>query len=161
MMPPKAILFDAGFTLVDPRVPVNETYLEKARRAGATIEAEDFHPAFMKHWRRVVVDYRSANPELLSSEEMERAAWVDFTRDLAKQFPTLSDRFDEWHRGLVEHFDGPEAWRLVPGAEELLASLAARSIRVAVVSNWHSSLDGILEGLGIRRHFEFVLTSAE
>jgi putative hydrolase of the HAD superfamily len=48
-----------------------------------------------------------------------------------------------------------------PGAEDALASLAAASLPVAVVSNWDISLSDTLEQLGLARHVAAVVTSAE
>lgn len=51
-------------------------------------------------------------------------------------------------------------FHLLPAAAECLASLTARGVKLAVVSNWDCSLVEVLEGLSIRRYFVHVAASA-
>jgi putative hydrolase of the HAD superfamily len=159
--PVTAILFDAGFTLVDLVRPVSEVYLEAACELGVVIDSAAFGVALKRRWRSLETDYRKKNPELTSSEEFERQAWRSFTAGLASDFPMLYERHREWHRLLVNHFDDPNAWRPAPSAIETLQALNANGVRTAVVSNWHSALPPILEAHGMARILSFILTSAD
>jgi REG-2-like HAD superfamily hydrolase len=156
-----AVLFDAGFTLIDLATPVADVYLGAARDVGAEIDASAFAESLKRRWASLESDYRKRNPDLTSSEEFERAAWRNFTGGIAEDFPCLLDHHADWHGRLVKHFDDPSAWRPAPFAHETLERLVARGIRLGVVSNWHSALLPILEAHDLRRHFSFVLTSAE
>ena len=157
----RTVFFDAGFTLVDLASPVLDVYLGAARDVGAEIDASAFGQSFNRCWMRLEEDYRKRCPELTSSEEIERGAWRSFTSGIAEEFPALLDRHADWHGRLVQHFDDPSAWRPVPDALTTLERLSASGLRMAVVSNWHSALIPILESHGLRKHFSFVLTSAE
>jgi putative hydrolase of the HAD superfamily len=157
----KAVLFDAGFTLVDLVTPVVEVYLGCARDLGAELDASTFGQSLKTHWSRLEADHRKKSPDLASSEEFERAAWRTFTRGIAREFPSLADRHGDWHSRLVKHFDDPSAWRPAPSAWETLQTLRDDGVRLAVVSNWHSALPPILAAHGLSPLFEFVLTSAE
>jgi putative hydrolase of the HAD superfamily len=156
-----AVLFDAGFTLVDLVTPVVEAYLGAARNVGAEIDASEFGRTLKRHWARLEDDHRKRNPDLTSSEEFERSAWRNFTGGIAADFPSLHDRHGDWHGLLVKHFDDPSAWKPAPFVLEVLRSLKARGIRMGVVSNWHSALHPILDAHGVKAMFDFVLTSAE
>ena len=159
--PITAVLFDAGFTVVDLVRPVVETYLGAARDVGAELDASAFGLALKRHWARIEEDHRKKNPDLTSSEEFERTAWRNFTVGVASEFPALHNRHGDWHGLLVKHFDDPSAWRPAPFALETLQNLKANGIRMAVVSNWHSALHSILDAHGVKSMFDFVLTSAE
>jgi len=157
----KAVLFDAGFTLVDLVTNPLDVYMGAARELGIELDPSEFGIAFKRCWVRLEEDYRKTCPELTSSEENERAAWRSFTNGLATEFPFLLDRHADWHARLVRHFDEPAAWKPAPHALETLERLSRSGIRLAVVSNWHSALLPILETHGLNRFLSFALTSAE
>lgn len=156
-----AVSFDAGFTLVEPQSSITETYLGVAKTLGVPIDREDFGAHLRASWRRIDRDFRSRHPTLHTSEEMERAAWREFTRAVAAPFPALLKKHARWHDLLVTHFDDPASWRPIAGAVETLDALAERDVVLAVTSNWHGALHGILEAMDLHRRFRVVLTSAE
>jgi putative hydrolase of the HAD superfamily len=61
---------------------------------------------------------------------------------------------------LFAAFADPALWRVYPEVEEVLIELRRRELRLAAVSNWDSRLPGLLEGLGLARHFDALLVSA-
>ncbi len=155
------VSFDAGFTLVEPRVPVPDVYHREARALGAEVEYGSFARRVADCWKTLDRAYRSAHPDLVTSEEIERRQWALFTADVAAPFPELVERHEVWHRRLVEHFDRPDSWRLIDGALEILEGLRDRGFVLAVISNWHGALHEILAGLDVTDRFDLVLTSAE
>lgn len=156
-----AVLFDAGFTLLEPVRSVGDVYYEKALSYDIDLDRNAFNDRLRVLWTNLRDEYRSRSPELLSSEEMERAAWRDFSAEVARPFPGLFDSHDAWLSELICHFDHPDAWRPIEGALELIYSLRAKGVRVGIVSNWHSALHEILKGHDITRHCEFVAVSSE
>src|SRR5690606_31963125 len=62
---------------------------------------------------------------------------------------------------LFELFAHPRPWRVFDDVEPVLADLERRGLRRAVGSNWDHRLHVLLERLGLKRRFDFVLTSAE
>jgi FMN phosphatase YigB (HAD superfamily) len=97
-------------------------------------------------------------PDHRTSDADELAAWSVLTRAIA-WFPELLARHPEWLAALIEKFDSPASWRVADGARELFATLRARGLRLAVVSNWHTALHRILDGLGLDAQFDLVLCS--
>ncbi|MEZ6194943.1 MAG: HAD family hydrolase [Planctomycetota bacterium] len=158
---PRAVFFDAGFTLVEPVRAVPEVYLEAAAALGAALDREAFLAHFGPTWRRVNLDYRSRHPGLETSEALEREAWRHFTRAVAAPFEALERVHEAWHDRLVAHFDAPASWRPIEGAREVLGTLRRRGIALAVVSNWHRALHRILAGLELDRDLDLVLTSSD
>jgi HAD superfamily hydrolase (TIGR01509 family) len=52
-------------------------------------------------------------------------------------------------------------FELLPGAADAVRELERLGLRLAVVSNWDIALAGYLRELGLARHFEAIVTSAE
>lgn len=157
----RAFFFDAGHTLLEPLSGVANVYYDTTKSIGINIPESDFHRHLALSWPRARREFRSAQPDLVSSEELERQAWRLFTREVARPFPELLARHEDWLRRLFAHFDRPEAWRPVTDAVAVLERLASDDKRVAIISNWHSTLHAILAFHGITDLVEFTLTSAE
>jgi putative hydrolase of the HAD superfamily len=153
--------FDAGHTLVEPDPPVAVAYLAEARSVGIELPEEEFRDRLRAQWSRLNTGYRMAADDLASSEELERQAWYRFTNELARPFPDLASRHEEWFARLIDHFDSPRAWRPVKGASEVLQRLRDLGMTAGVVSNWHAALHGILASHGMTPYLQFTLTSAE
>lgn len=61
---------------------------------------------------------------------------------------------------LVEHFRDQGHWRVYPEVEAVLAALRDAGYRLLVVSNWDSTLPGLLDRLDLTRRFDAVVVSA-
>lgn len=157
----RAVFLDAGFTLVEPTLPIADVYFREALALGIDLPKPVFDERLKEAWPRIVLDYRSRHPDLETSEELEREAWRLFTRAIASGFPALLDAHEVWLARLFAHFDGPAAWRPIDGAREAIDRMVDAGLVVGVVSNWHGSLHSILEGHGLNRRLSFVITSAE
>lgn len=156
-----AVFFDAGMTLLMPTVPVADAYLSGARRIGVEIDRDRFVARHAEAWKDLNDRYRSAHADLSTSDELERRAWFEFTRDVAGSFPELLPRHAAWLSELEAWFDSPAAWRPAEGAKRIVRTLRRRGVVCGVLSNWHTALHGILRGLDLHGEFDFVLTSAE
>lgn len=157
----KAILFDAGFTLLEPCLSISDVYYAAACALGVDVPRGEFDQCLQAAWPRARAEFRSGHADLSSSDDLEREAWRRFTREIARPFPQLTALHETWLSSLFAHFDAPPAWRLFPEVRETLEALRQRGIVLGVVSNWHSVLHGILAGHELTNLFAFVLTSAE
>ena len=150
----RAVFLDAGGTLLHEEPDRAEIYRQAAAAEGLEVPHDEM-------LRRM------------------RAAHAELPRELGSHF-----RYSEgWFSGLIEHvfarglgldrsrlasversifgrFADPRTFRLHAGARELVSALKARGIAVGVVSNWSERLPGILEGLGLARELDFVLSSS-
>lgn len=155
------VLLDAGFTLIDSVRSVGEVYFEiGCSLADDDLDRGTFFARMKELWPRLNRDYRSRHPELVSSEEIERRAWHDFTKEVARPFPSLTQRHAEWLERLIEYFDQASAWKVAPGGDRLLEELDGKGIHVVIVSNWHSALERILAGLDLAHRCHAIVTSA-
>lgn len=67
---------------------------------------------------------------------------------------------DEAFGRLRRHFRDPSSWAIYPDVPPVFAELSGRRLRLAVVSNWDSSLPELLKRLDLSRHLDEILVSA-
>ncbi len=154
----EAVLFDAGFTLLEPVRSVADIYAEAARGLGIAVEGAAMAAAVSKAFAGSARS--AAANDHRSSETWEREAWGALTREVAVEFPGLMDRHGAWLATLVEWFDRPESWRPAEGALQLLRALRRAGKRTAIVSNWHRALFEIANGTGVTGLVDAIFTSA-
>lgn len=158
-----AVLFDAGQTLVRVEPSVGDVYARVARDYGVEVEAAALEGAFRTLWKRL----RPAFPDnsgYRTSEDEERAWWRAMVEAVHVETDTreaFGARFEDYFHRLFELFARPEPWHVFDDVEPVLRALEREGIRRGVVSNWDHRLHVLLEGLGLKGWFEFVLTSAE
>ncbi len=148
----RAVTFDVGGTLIEPWPSVGGLYAEVAGRLGVgALDADGLDARFRAAWRTAHQG---------DGFDYSRRAWMDLVR---ATFSGLTGRAADpdlfgalWHR-----FTEPDAWRVFPDVVPCLEVLAARGLRIAVVSNWDGRLRPLLGRLGLADRFEFVVASAE
>ena len=154
----KAVFFDVGGTLIKVHPSVGEVYARHARPFGFTGAIEDIDRQFAVEWNRC------GGLSALGGAGGE-AAEKDFWRGLvARVFGHFGglDGFDAYFDVIYDAFRGGENWRIYEDvtASDILGTLKRRGVVLGVISNWDSRLFGILENMGLARHFDFVLASA-
>ena len=68
---------------------------------------------------------------------------------------------DEATAALHAAFSEPSTWAVFPEVRATLASLRAKGLRLAVISNWDSRLRPLLGKLGLAEEFEEIVVSSE
>jgi putative hydrolase of the HAD superfamily len=157
-----AVVFDAVGTLLLPFEAVGETYARLARAHGVAIPASRLEEAF----RRVLAAappnvHPGASPALAA--ERERGWWRQRVRETfraADQMARFED-FESFFARLWAHYGEAAAWRLAAGAKQCLDALAARGLRLGVLSNFDQRLRRVLAGLGLAERFEVVTLPAD
>ena len=145
----RAVTFDVGNTLIEPRVSVGETYAEIAAAHGvrglSPIEIETrFRAAFRAHGGAV-------------NTRDEWARIVDTTfAGLVTQPPS-----ETFFPALFEHFAQSSAWRIFDDVLPALDDLSQRGFRLGIISNWDARLRPLLTALGLGKHFEAIVVSCE
>jgi putative hydrolase of the HAD superfamily len=144
----RAVLFDAAGTLIDPRVPIGDTYARIAEKYGAGMSAWRVGDAFARVWRSApAMVYPGLAPD--ASARREREAWRAIVRQtyLAADSAIRPSDFDACFEELFAHYATGAAWRVRAGAIEALTELRARGFATGVISNFDSRLRGILGDL--------------
>ncbi len=67
---------------------------------------------------------------------------------------------EECFAALVSHFARPLHWKVYPEVHGVLSELRARGLKLAVVSNWDTTLPDLLERLSLAAYFDVVVVSA-
>jgi putative hydrolase of the HAD superfamily len=154
--PLAAVTFDAAGTLIAPAEPVAVTYARAARRHGIVADVEAVARGF-------AAAFESAPPLAFPGlpaarvPAAERAWWhAVVQRALGASGAGLDACVD----GLLAHYAEPAAWRVFPDVLPALATLGARGLRLAVVSNFDGRLPGLLAGLGLAPSFAAVCWSS-
>jgi putative hydrolase of the HAD superfamily len=82
---------------------------------------------------------------------------VDATFRGLTDLPPSQTFFDE----LYARFASPDAWRIFPDALPTLDALAARGVKLGVISNWDERLRPLLKRLKLAGYFETIVVSRE
>lgn len=156
---PRAVLFDAGGTLIESRPGASAVYSRVLSRWGPAVEESEVAPIFQEVWTELT----QAHPRGLDRYHLlkggEREWWGEFLRRVLARLghpapwePVLAELF--------EAFADPALWHVFPEVGEVLATLRSARLRLAVVSNWDSRLETLLDRLGLARFFDATLVSA-
>lgn len=148
----RAILFDAGGTIIEGAMPWYELY-----QAALTLTDHPMSGLQMVECYEAAIRHMTADKLTAVSADAPKAR--RFNSYLAEAFG-LSERRLEMALDEVM-FDHPEARHLVGarGAAEVLQALRARGYRLGVISNWSADLPLVLRQLNLRDHFDAVFAS--
>jgi putative hydrolase of the HAD superfamily len=144
----RGVLFDAAGTLIDPRVPIGDTYARIAEKYGAGMSAWRVGDAFARVWRSTpAMVYPGLAPD--ASARREREAWREIVRQtyLAADSAIRPSDFDACFEELFAHYATGSAWRVRTDAIDALTELRERRVVTGVISNFDSRLRGILADL--------------
>jgi len=154
----RAVLFDAGQTLLHVRTSVGTEYARTAARHGIRVDADDIERRFRLAWVSSIDRARARGHRC--SDAILSAEWREIVREtFPPEIPTvkLGPIFEE----LYSRFSSMDAWSLAPGVRASLETLRGLGIRLGVLSNWDSRLPVLLAQIGIRDCFHFTVISFE
>jgi putative hydrolase of the HAD superfamily len=140
----QAVTFDVGGTLIEPWPSVGHVYAEVAARFGVRADPAALNHGFHAAWRAK------------SDFDYSRAAWFDLVRATFGPGAVLPPEF---FPAVYERFAEPDVWRVFDDVWPALDALAARGVRLAVISNWDERLEPLLRRLELHRRFETVVVS--
>jgi putative hydrolase of the HAD superfamily len=159
----RAVLLDAGDTLLGPRESYGAVYARTFAGLGVHRSPSAFDEALGAAWAgldrrtpRGVDRYRYA-------EGGEDGYWLGFVRAALE---SLADPPEDPALAVTalpllrEAFRSPDAWIVWPDVVPALDALRARGIRLGVVSNWDSRLPDLLRALGLGHRFEVLAVSS-
>jgi putative hydrolase of the HAD superfamily len=154
---PEVVFFDAGGTLLEPRVPVGHVYAQLASHYGLRADGDALQAGFVQAWKEL----KPRDPVQGARVLDDRQWWKEVVRlswrgtGLPQHFP-----FDAYFDEVYGAFAHAHLWRVYPDVWGALEKLRCARVRCAVFSNWDRRLHAILKALELDGYFEQVLVSS-
>lgn len=149
----RAVLFDAGSTLLYPDPRVEAVYAREFAKDGASFSSEEVARALARAWEDVQAADRYGG---VAGEPEFWRAFLDRVRGLLDGARVSPECFAR----LAQHFRTPSSWGTYEDVASALDVLEERGFLLAIVSNWDSHLPALLESLDLSRRFRVVAVSA-
>ena len=157
-MPVRAIFFDAGNTLLYPRI---DDLAAEVTSLGYPASGDDFHAA-EREAKRKLDDWLW--PKLEKHDlppVIDRVYWMEFLKVLFERIQVPAHRHESMAHQLMERFREIRLWSHVfPETEGVLQNLRASGYVLAVISNSVGTIEEQLGRAGLAPYFGFVLDSA-
>jgi putative hydrolase of the HAD superfamily len=145
----RAVTFDVGGTLIEPWPSVGHVYAEVAARHGwRGLSVPMLNRRFAEAWGAL---------KSFNYTRSEWAAVVEATFRGVIEGPPSRALFDD----LYARFGRREAWRIFDDVVPTLETLAARGLRLGVISNWDERLRPLLRRLKLLEYFDTIVVSCE
>ncbi|WP_281889396.1 HAD-IA family hydrolase [Paenibacillus sp. YYML68] len=160
----KAVFFDVGDTLLtipEARMILHKFLAERSLHRNEETLGELFQEAFQLFYYNKQLDesFPACSPE------SDRVFWMDIYRymlnklDVTGQDNWTEERIHAVCHELYDVFTSPAHYALFEDVKPVLAELAARGFRLAIVSNFAPTLVSILEDKGIASYFDPIIVS--
>jgi putative hydrolase of the HAD superfamily len=155
----RAILYDAGRTLVHPRPQAADIWDFLSAQLGVTLARERALPDVGHfYYARLGEDGLGA----YDSDENARSFWTEYyVRAIGESGVDLArDQLVSAGHALYDWYQRPEQWRPYPEVLDVLDRAHKRGLVQGVVSDWGTDLVPLLHAHEITRHLDFVVASA-
>jgi REG-2-like HAD superfamily hydrolase len=162
MTPPtRAVLFDAGHTIVRIRPTTGHHYAVAGREIAAfDAPIEDYERAFGRVMDASMDDVFAPVPPGAINDDVEHRRWERFTHRLFREMGVVDHQDALWQR-LFDVFTTSENWEPFEDTLPTIATLRARGMRLAIVSNWSTHITPILRHSGMIEPFDAVIGSCD
>ena len=154
----RAVLFDAGYTLLFPQI---EVVIADLKEHGHAATPEDFYAAErlakqkLDEWLWPMIRGGSV------PEQIDYFYWTEYLREFTRRLGVPEEGRGELTRLLVADFQNIQLWsRVMPDTPAFLGWMLAQGYLLGVVSNSIGTLEGQLVSLGLARYFKAILDSA-
>ena len=155
----RAILYDAGRTLIQPRLEAPDIWDFLGDQLGVKLARERALPDVGHHfYSRFGEDGMGA----YDSDERARSFWASYyiqaMRETGVDLPkgTLQSAAD----ALYDWYQEPEQWLPYPESLETLRRADEQGLSQGIISDWGTDLAPILHAHEITEHLDFVIASA-
>ena len=157
--PVRAVLFDAGGTLIEPLEPIGETYARLAAEFGIESDPSQLQDKFQRFFQ--LQPPLAFSPDLPFDETVRLE--TDWWRKLVSNvfaYEGQAQRFDHFFAKLYLHFSEAKSWRVIDGVEQALHTLTKRGFKLGIVSNFDTRLYSLLAGCGLIDYFDIIHLSS-
>jgi len=156
------VLFDAGDTLVSPRESFGAVYARVLGTLGVELAASDLEHGLRRCWAETNGAIEPGVDRYAMDEGGEDAYWLRFVEGTLARTPG-APRDPAFAASAVtplrEAFREPGSWLVFDDVVPVLSALHQAGARLAIVSNWDSSLPALLDRLGLASWFDAIVVS--
>lgn len=156
----KAVSLDAGYTLLEPVRDGDAMVFDLLQAIEHPLPIEAVRAAELVANRYFFARYLTPNDDTWSVDRDIRALWQRYYQIMLAELG-VDDHDLRLASAIVDHYNAPANWRTYPDVREVLAELQGRGYRLGIVSDWNSSLLGILRHLELNRYLDWVLASGQ
>jgi putative hydrolase of the HAD superfamily len=156
------VLFDAGETLVAPRESFGAVYARVLATLGVVLDPADLERGLRRCWADTNATLSPGVDRYGSHPGGESGYWLRFVEGTLARTPGVHDHAELAAGALAplrEAFRDPASWTVFDDVVPALAALSRAGARLAIVSNWDSSLPGLLDALDLARWFDTIVVS--
>ena len=155
------VFLDAGYTLFTANPSPHVFYQQVCAHHGVDVTVEQMLEAMRSAWvEKAMPELGDPDADLFCSDEEDRQWWWDYDCEIFKRLDIPEEKYEPIFDEIYAFFAEPAAWELFPDTLETLDKLKAEGFSLAIVSNWNSSLEKVIIGLGLEPYFEFMIASA-
>lgn len=153
------VTFDCAGTLLDVNWEPASFAVDVATRMGIAMPPHA-HGAYMAILRRRWPQYQELNRTRDPAET--DGFWLNLTRDWLTEIDVQADAAELVDRAMEQLFHrDSQVIRLFDDVVPALEGLRRKGLRMAVISNWDTSLHRAIEGHGLTEYFELRVASLE
>ena len=156
----RVVFFDAAGTLFHTREPAGRSYAKIAQRFGSQADEQLVIDSFRRAFAAAPGLAFGPGHDAAELRRLEREWWHRLVRATFAGLGDLTD-FDAYFDALFAFFADPANWVGDPEAPMLLTALRESGLELGVISNFDYRIYGILEALGLTRHFDSIIISSE
>jgi putative hydrolase of the HAD superfamily len=153
----RLLCLDAGFTLLSPRRTLADALTGVLSADGHAVTEDDLRVAWEEADRWFWDEYHRPDNDTWSDDARIEAYWRHYHSVMLGRLG-MEARRELLDRILASQF-AADSWEAYPDVEPMLDAVREQGVHIGVVSDWGSNLRGILAGLGLDRHLDFVLPS--
>ncbi len=153
----RAVFFDAGNTLLYPRV---DELAGELTASGYPATIDDFHFSEREGKKKLDAWLR---PQLggVLPPQVDRMYWMEYLHALLDRLKAPIDKHGAMTEQIIERYRDIRFWsRVFPDTEPALQSLSASGYIMGVISNSIGTIAEQLTRAGLARYFRFILDSA-
>jgi putative hydrolase of the HAD superfamily len=155
----RAVFFDVGNTLLFPYPSVSEVCRQVLAEEGHIHDLSAID-ALMPLVDEYYEDRYRTDDTFWTDEGETSQVWVGMYSLLCRRLG-IADEPERIARRVYDEFGKPDRWSAYADVEPAFHRLAARGLRLGIISNWDRRLTGLLDGLGLGDVLETVVSSAE
>jgi putative hydrolase of the HAD superfamily len=155
----RAVFFDVGNTLLHPHPSVSEVCRQILAEEGHVHDLsaiDSLMPLVDEYYE----DRYRTDDTFWTDEGETSQVWVGMYSLMCRRLG-IDDQSERIARRVYDEFGKPGRWRAYPDVRPALERLRLRGLKLGIVSNWDTRLEGLLVGLGLRECLDDVVSSAD